>query len=43
MAVGTGGSPAPPPPQYFANQKNSRVEKITAYNSVYSNKVKIGS
>ena len=31
-----------PPPQYFANRKNISL-KITTYNSMYSNKAKVGS
>ena len=37
---GAEGAIAPPPPQYFANQKSL---KVTIYKSVYSNKAKICS
>ena len=33
---------APPPPQYFANQKNKSL-KTMIYKSVYSNEAEIGS
>ena len=44
MAVGRWGSEIPPPfPLYFANPKILKSLKITTYQSVYSNKAKIGS
>ena len=36
MAVGAGrGAIAPPPPQYFGNQKKFKIIKTTTYRSVY--------